>query len=330
MDPCGEETDFFNRPVDNDTEALLSFDAPLFICGDDDNTFHAKNQSMTDWQRRIVVERLTKATTIQCYLIDVLHGKLNQTAQSPLATLMVFKFRLEPIKHGRRLVRARVDIEFFSKDSEDEPPTVLAVGLDDRWTINPTVDHEDLTTEGRLNFNLSGVPFVGAGAEVSVQKTVGRDISDATTITGGTHFGEGIDSGNHTACGWTLLENEKRKTGLPYCLTVPVLLQRQDDTQFNASVNLAVKGNKRTTIDWMFSKIPVDDPILFNPTVDRLTQTPMKLKGQMTGKADGEEGLMKSTVQKYAKTELGQWETRMDELTHVFFRTVYRGAEIET
>src|SRR5688500_2530066 len=97
MESYNEETDVFDLPVDNDGEALLSFDAPLFISGDDDDTFHAKNQSMTDWQRYIVVERLTKATTIQCFLIDLLHGKLNQTAQSPSATLMVFKFRLEPI-----------------------------------------------------------------------------------------------------------------------------------------------------------------------------------------------------------------------------------------
>lgn len=329
MELYDEETNVFDLPVDNDGEALLSFDTPLFISGDDDDTFHAKNKSMTDWQRRIVVERLTKATTIQCFLIDVLHGKLDQTANSPPATLMVFKFRLEPIKHGRRLVRARIDIEFFSKDGEDAAPTVLAVGLDDRWTISPTVDHEDIQKGGKLSVNVSGVPFVGAGAEASVEKSIGRDISDATTITGGTHYGEGRDSGDHTACGWTLLENQKRMTGLPYSFTVPVLLQRKDDKQFNANVNLTVKGNKRTTIDWMFNKVPVDDPILFNPTIDRLAQTPKKSGGKGTENISGKGGALKSTMQEYTKSELGEWETRMDDLTHVFFRTVYQGAERE-
>ncbi|KAH0848773.1 hypothetical protein AYO21_09867 [Fonsecaea monophora] len=276
--------------ADNDENSPMLFEAPLFVSGDDDDTFHVKNQSLTEWQRRIVMERLTKACTIQCFLISVLHGKLNKTPESPSATLMVFKFRLDPIKHGRRLIRARIDIEFFAEDREDAVPTVLAVGLDDRWTIGPTADHEDVVKGGNVNFGVAGIPFVSIGVEASLSKTGGRDIHDATTITGGTHFGEGIDA------------------GVPYSFTVPVLLERHHDKKFKACVHLAAKGNTRTTIEWMFNKIPVDDPVLFNPTVDR--------RGNMT-------------EAKYTKDELGKWEHKMEQLTHVICRTVYRGAERE-
>ena len=194
---------------------------------------------------------------------------------------------------------------------------MLAIGLDDRWTINPTVDHEDVVKGGKLNLGLSGVPFLDAGVEASLQKTSSRDIHDATTVTGSTHFGEGIDWGEHTACGWTLLENQKRSTGLPYSFTVPVLVQRDSDKQFTAVVNLSVKGNTRTTVDWMFNKIPVDDPVLFNPAVDRFS--PIAKKADLS---NGAEKSVKSTVQKYPKDELGEWVEHMDELTHVIMRTV--------
>ncbi|OAL39154.1 hypothetical protein AYO20_01472 [Fonsecaea nubica] len=297
----------FHEAEDDENGPML-FEAPLFVSGDDDDTFHVKNQSLTEWQRRIVMERLTKACTIQCFLVSVLHGNLNKTPESPSATLMVFKFRLDPLKHDRRLIRARIDIEFFAEDREDAAPTVLAVGLDDRWTIGPTADHEDVVKGGNVNFGVAGIPFVNVGVEASLSKTGGRDIHDATTITGGTHFGEGIDAGAHTACGWTLLENQRRKTGVPYSFTVPVLLERHHDKKFKACVHLAAKGNTRTTIEWMFNKVPVDDPVLFNPAVDR--------RGDMT-------------EAKYTKDELGKWEHEMEQLTHVICRTVYRGAERE-
>ncbi|KAM0347339.1 hypothetical protein ACHAPU_004859 [Fusarium lateritium] len=324
MEVSDHEDNVLDQPGSEDDEPLLSFTAPLFISGDDEDTFHAKNKSMTDWQRRVVIERLTKATTIQCFLLDVIHGKLNSTDRSPSATLMLFKFRMEPIKHGRRLVRARIDIEFFSKDSRDAAPTVLAIGLDDRWRISPTVEHEDITKAGKLNVGLSAGNVAQLGGEASLEKVRGVDRHDATTVTGGTHFGEGIDAGEHTACGWTLLDNKgQSSTGLPYSFTVPVLLRRDNDKQFNAVVNLSVKGNKRTTVDWMFNKIPIDDPVLFNPAVDRLSEAPDK-------KAKGRGNKVKAAkplVQKYEKEDLGKWEAEMNGLTKVILSTTLEGAD---
>lgn len=345
-------------PVSDERQALMSFKADMFISGDKDNTFRVKNKSLSDWERRIVLERLTKATEIRCHLLDVVHGTLSRKAGSDLATLMVFKFRFDSVRHARRLVRARVDIEFFAKDAAagGEAPTVLAMAPDERWAVVPTVDREEWTAGASASAGAPGVPAVDLGAEASLQKTWSRDISDATTVTGGPHFGEGIDAGAHTACGWTILENRQRETGLPDSLTVAVLVGRQTDEQFNAVVNLEARGSFRTKMDWMFSKIPVDDPVLFNPAIIREGEEVVdseeeeeQEQGQERGLKgpgdewegqkgeDGEEVVdggykpqkerRKVTARRYGRNRLGKWETRMDDLADVTFRTVYHNSE---
>ena len=339
---------------DHDDEALMSLRVPMFISGDDNNTFRVRNKSLTDWERRIVVERLTKATEIRCLLLDVVHGRLSAKPDSPPATLMVFKFRFDPIKHGRRLIQARIDIEFFAKEAGGEAPTVLAIAADERWSVIPTVDHESWSAGGKLTAGVSGVPLTNLGGEASLQRTWAKDISDATTVTGGAHLGQGIDSGEPTACGWTLLENGTRNTGLPSSLTVAVLIERKTDKQFNAVVNLEARGNLRTRMDWMFSKIPVDDPVLFNPATaksapdgrvedDDDEETDDEVDVQEEGEKEKGKGDVaneeaskgkksrskKITAKKYGTYRLGRWKTKMDSLSDVTFRTVYGSSEKE-
>lgn len=330
----GHEEEDEMAAASDESGALLSFKADMFISGDKDNTFRVKNKSLTDWERRIVLERLTKATEIRCHLLDVVHGTLSPKRDSGLATLMVFKFRFDSVKHARRLVWARIDIEFFAKDAvADEAPTVLAISPDERWAVVPTEDREEWSAGVSASAGASGVPGVDLGAEASLQKTWSRDISDATTVTGGSHFGVDIDAGEHTACGWTLLENKQRGTGLPDSLTVAVLVGRRTDKQFNAVVNLEARGNFRTNMDWMFNKIPVDDPVLFNPARAR------EGEGDVHGENEGEDGeededeeaegedRQKVSARRYGRNRLGKWKTKMDDLADVTFRTVYHNSE---
>ncbi len=325
-DSDGDSTDADRLEAQD--EALVSFSAPMFISGDTNDTFRAKNASLTDWQRRIVIERLTKATEIRCHLLEVVHGKLTPRTDSPSATLMVFKFRFDSVKHARRLVRARIDIEFFAKENGGEAPTVLAVAPDERWEVVPTVDHEDWTAGGNLNAGASGLPILTLGGEVSLQKTWAKNFSDATTVTGGSHFGEGIDSGKRTACGWTMLENSKRQTGLPDSLTVAVLVQRETDKQFNGIVNLEARGNFKTMLDWMFNKVPVDDPVLFNPAMAQLDQQDdVEVNATAEAGKAAAKGPQKVTAKQYGRNELGRWETEIHKLADVTFRTVYKNGE---
>ncbi|EXJ74286.1 uncharacterized protein A1O5_02582 [Cladophialophora psammophila CBS 110553] len=201
------------------------------------------------------------------------------------------------------------------------------------WTrrpldYNPNDNQEDVAKGAKLNPGISGLPFVLVGGEALFEKTRGRDILDATTSTGGTRFGEGIDAGAHTACGWTLLENRKRQTDLPYSFIVPILIGRHNDKEFDARVTLEAKGNTRTAIDWVFNRDPVDDLVLFKFAVDRLSKIP-KEEDKNTKHTDAGKMAAKSTAQKYAKDELGEWEARMNEPTQIIWRTVSRRAERE-
>ncbi|KAI6087191.1 hypothetical protein F4821DRAFT_236617 [Hypoxylon rubiginosum] len=336
-----------NPRADDGDNALASYNIPMFPYGDKENTFHVKNRSQEDWERRIVIERRTKTTEIRCHLLDVIHGTLDFDSNSSPATLMVFKFRFDVTGHARRLTRARIDIEFFAKEANDTAPTILAIAPDERWTILPTVDNEENIVHGALNGGVTGIPFVNAGAEVSLQKTWNKDISDATTVTGGAHMGENIDSGEPTACGWSILENKTRKTGLPDSLTVAVLAQRKTNKQFNATVSLEASGNIRTKLDRMFNKIPIDDPVLFNP---EKAQAVLKAGGKdLCGegekvkerveedgpRVDGGRDVNNSKVKitpmakRYSSSNLGLWKDKIHELSDVTFRTTYTGSAKE-
>lgn len=249
-------------------QALASFAVPLYITGDDENTFRVKNKSLADWQRRMVIDRVEKALDIQCLLEDVVHGSFTEDGKLMPATLMVFKFRVDPKKHSRRIIRALINIEFFAMDAGDEPPSVHAIAPDERWSVVPTTDHEEITTGGRLTLGLSSLIPIDLGGEVTLEKTTTRDISDATTVTGSIHHGEGIDSGDPTACAWALLENKTRKTGVPDSLKVGIVLKRKDEKPFKAAVNVEARADLSTRLEWMFSKVPLDDPVLFNPDLE--------------------------------------------------------------
>lgn len=131
----------------------------------------------------------------------------------------------------------------------------------------PTTDHEENVKGGELKLGVAGVPFVDAGGSVKMEKTVARDVTSATTVTGAMNLGMGKNSGAYTCAVWTLVENEKRKSGVPDSLRVAVLLRREDDEPFNAKVTLEATADSAMSLGRFFRKVPLDDPVLFNPKV---------------------------------------------------------------
>ncbi|KAG7418139.1 hypothetical protein Forpe1208_v005270 [Fusarium oxysporum f. sp. rapae] len=79
-----------------------------------------------------------------------------------------------------------------------------------------------------------------------------------------------------------LQENERRKTGVPDSVTTAILVRRSGDERFNAEVTLQADVDWVTGWERRLSKIPLDDPILFNP---RETGGPGK-KGRSYGAKD--------------------------------------------
>ncbi|KAK4076778.1 uncharacterized protein Triagg1_4381 [Trichoderma aggressivum f. europaeum] len=250
----------------DDDEPLLALETPLhdIVTGEDD-TFRTENASVNDWERRNVIERTRGNIHVRVDLMEVIHGTYENDADE--ATLMVFRFRFDPQKHSRRIIRARINVEFFANNKNDTGPTVDAIAPEERWSVVPTVDSESITRGGELNLGASGVPFLEAGGALKFEKTVKRDASDATTVTGSINLGTGKNSGESTVAVWNLQENKRRQTGVPDSVRVAVLLRREDSKPFNAKVTLEADADFVTGLERKFSKVPLDDPVLFNPTL---------------------------------------------------------------
>lgn len=246
-------------------EPLSVLEIPLEFSGEG-SEFRTQNRPGQDWERRDVIERADEhdAIHVYCDLMDVKHGTFEQSG-SELGTVMVFRFRFDPQKSSRRIKHARVKIEFLPATSEGNVPVVDAIAPEERWSLLPTTDAEQTVHGGELNLGASGVPFLEAGGTVKMEKTVARDLSSHTTVTGAMQKGSGSNWGDKTCAVWTLIENERRKSGVPDSLRVAVRLRREDDQQFHAAVTIDVKADIRSSFGSYFRKVPLDDPVLFNP-----------------------------------------------------------------
>jgi hypothetical protein len=104
-----------------------------------------------------------------------------------------------------------------------------------------------------------------AGVTTKLEKTTARDITSSTTVSGVTELATGSNSGPRTRAVWKLRENERRKTGIPESLSVAVLLTRKSNNPFTAMVEIDSHADPLTGFGRLFRRVPIDDPVLFNP-----------------------------------------------------------------
>lgn len=134
----------------------------------------------------------------------------------------------------------------------------------------PTTDHEEKVKSGGLTLGAAGIPFVDASVQTTIARTVTRDISDATTVSGSINLAPGKNSGVSSCAAWNLLENKRRKTGVPDSVQVAVLLKREDNELFNSMITMEADVDSITRIEGLFSrKVPLDDAVLFNPKLEQ-------------------------------------------------------------
>ncbi|KAF4967445.1 hypothetical protein FSARC_5018 [Fusarium sarcochroum] len=229
------------------------------------DTLHTENASVDDYERRSVIERTRGNIHSRVELMEVEHGTYDDDEGGDQATLLVFRFRFDPQRNSRRVIKARVNIEFMAAEPDGLVPIVEAIAPEERWTVVPTTDQESTTRGGQLNVGASGASLVNAGATASLEQTVSKDVTDATTVTGSINLGEGKNSGEPTVAVWNLLENQRRQTGVPDSVTVAVLLRREDAGRFNAKVTLEADVDWLSGLEHKIARVPLDDPVLFNP-----------------------------------------------------------------
>ncbi|EMT67993.1 Ankyrin-1 [Fusarium odoratissimum] len=147
---------------DQADEPLLAFDPPMEdqVIGEDD-TFRTQNASLSDWERRNIIERTSGSIHTRVELLSVSHGSYNEGGDE--ATLLVFRFRFDPQKSSRRVLWAKAEIEFFAEDALDL--TVEAIAPEERWAVVPTTDTETTTRSGQLNLGAPAKDFAVIMAE---------------------------------------------------------------------------------------------------------------------------------------------------------------------
>lgn len=250
--------------VDTDDEPLLVSDVLLedVIEGEDD-TFRTQNTSMTDFERRNVIERTGGDVHTRVVLQEVTHGTYDEDEDGDEATMLVFCFRFDPQTISSRVHRALINIEFFASNKSSEPPIVDMIAPDGCHAVIQTTDEVSVTKGGELGLGASAI--VEATAKANMTTTTTRHVGDAATVTGSINLGTGKNKGDSTVAAWNLLENKRHKTGVVRAVRVSVLLRRTGPGPFHAKVTLRADCGFATDLKQKLKKVLLDDPVLFDP-----------------------------------------------------------------
>lgn len=170
-----------------------------------------------------------------------------------------------------------------------------AVAPEERWHLEPTSDELETSRSVEVLVGLSQV--VKAEGKFTLERTRTRDVFAATTVTGTRRLADGKNFGEPTAAAWTFLENDKRKTGVPDSVRVAILVRREDDEPFKATVSLEADADIATSFSRFFRKTPLDNPVLFNPKAEA--------KPGRKGRARGVLNLAKVDLQALCDARMG-------------------------
>lgn len=249
---------------DMEDDPLLVSDVLLEDVTDgEDDTFRTQNTSLTDFERRNIIERAGADVHTRVILQEVTHGTYDESEDGDEATILVFRFRFDPQRKSSRILRALINIEFFASNKDDEAPVVDMIAPDGCRMVSPTTDEVSVTRGGELGLGTSMI--VEATAKANLTRTTTRHVSDAATVTGSINLGTGRNKGDSSVAAWNLLENKRHKTGVVRAVKVSILLRRTNPRPFHAKVTLKADCDLMTGLRQKFKKVLLDDPVLFNP-----------------------------------------------------------------
>ncbi|KAI1498317.1 hypothetical protein F5X99DRAFT_393976 [Biscogniauxia marginata] len=244
--------------LDDDVDV---FDVGMFEGGAEGSGFHTKNNPKDPYQRSEVIQR-TGAVDIRCSVVDIVHGSMSADSDY-WATLMVLQFRFDPQKKSRRVAEATIELRFDALGGGDDVPEVESISFDGNFSFVPTTQSETITHGVDGNVGASYGAELSAG--VKWEKTISRQTTDATTVSGGKLVLHNIPP--NRVAKWTLLENKKLKTGVPASMRVAVLIKRRDEKVFACFPKLECKADVWSSVEKFFGKVPEDDPVLLKPDV---------------------------------------------------------------
>ncbi|KAI1735240.1 hypothetical protein F4680DRAFT_435894 [Xylaria scruposa] len=225
-----------------------------------------RNYPSSPFQRSVVVDRTQSSCHVQARLDSVVHGFMSPQGVKE-ATLIIFVFHFIPFKAGRRVKSARITVNFETDDGNIEV-----------FKIAP---HEKLTFEKKKVVRSRDVaPPTGPSAWIDDEITAALTIMGDKSIKGRMH-------GNYNTVVWTILEDEKTKSGIPSTLRTAVLLQRSSSAVFIGRVQIDAQVSGFSLAS---RTDPEDDPIIFNPLLSPMLSPTEKIdniSGDNLGDFDG-------------------------------------------
>jgi hypothetical protein len=219
----------------------------------------------------------------------VVHGFEQAGSKIPY-TLLIFEWSTERLRLDKRFREMTIEVSFAAhgsrRDAEPEAqrlrgkgigkihwdPEVCAISPEHTaWyhRTNHTVNDKD-GIDISLQANLGG--FLTAGPRLYWERIDDATRTDAIQVTGN-RVAVGAGHSRPNAVRWVMMENASQKSGVPAFLRTAVLLKRRpkDNGQFIGTVRISYRISrfhdfKETLLNAM-GKLPVDDPIVFDPCV---------------------------------------------------------------
>ncbi|KAF7517224.1 hypothetical protein G7054_g13885 [Neopestalotiopsis clavispora] len=226
--------------------------------GEEGSGFHVFNAAKDQYHRAEVLQR-TGAIDITCNLEKIVHGAMAEDSDR-YATLVVLKWYFQP-KKARRISEATIKLTFKSISGDPNDVEVERISFHDTYSLMPTTQDETTTKGGDASFGVDHVANMTVSGKW--EKTISSQRSDAVTLSGQKQLINNRPP--NRIAKWTLSENKSQPAGIPASLQVAVLLSREDEEVFHCDVDFNCKTDSKTKAQSLFKKIPVDDPIIFQP-----------------------------------------------------------------
>ncbi|KAG9229802.1 hypothetical protein BJ875DRAFT_473944 [Amylocarpus encephaloides] len=150
---------------------------------------------------------------------------------------------------------------FSAIDADDDDPEVVKIVPDGFFWVHPTTQKETkkVVTSGKGGGGVLGAAEVGA--ELTRDKTVEREASNAGTVRGAMQT-ERRTFGTPNTATWTLMENTTDKTGAPVSMRAAILVKREH-VNFQAHFTVVVTPDNKTLVKTWFKSNPKDEPVLY-------------------------------------------------------------------
>ena len=257
-------------------EESPSFEIILHPVGE--GSYRVKNY---EDQRPNIVDRMTgKSLMVKASLDGGVHGTM-KAPDGDLATLIFMEFQFSHTKSTRRFQSAEIIMTFSGARSERDSAEGSMIGSDPEVKdIQPRYRSCFLPTKTKVDVKHSA-HLSGQGGAYGANMDTGwaweRNQSFETEheiVVNGGMSQEGRSDGADNTVRWALMENGKEKKGIPSVLRTAVLLKRETPShghsgRFQATVKIEacvdLVSFAQTMTDKVFGKIPLDEPVLFDP-----------------------------------------------------------------